>query len=1820
MHNYQAYSKELPHSTSANTQLRLTITTTATSTTTSTTTSIITSSHNIISSAVNVHKSKFDLKPSGEVISSYPSPTLNVIPTCITSISTLHPIITTCDVNKNELSTFCTISTPADVANTGTTDTSTSDNIVDSNTITVNQQVNLTSVYDLKQPITDIKLKSSKTAYLKPNRPSLIRRKANISEIDAFDMPNSIKGITTNTTNNNSSNKSSLIFTRNPSTESNYVIKKINSLEDDNQQILSTIKKIGSAKLLTTCKTNVEGHKMKSGYIYSTSTCTSPQSLTSPLDHNQLSDTFEKPTNSKTKINNININNKMKSKDNEILNSSSEYKTIVKSASISPSKKNSLKHQISHPMNIRNRSSRKMSSSLYCNSDTSFLSMLAASRPTAAKGLLGVASAALAAARAGTFINNPIGTFTHESIPKSDTSRSSRSIERNHQINLDMCCCPCHCCSYKFHQYDCHRFHDQQSKQTTSPSSRMNWLNEQLSMFGYRSRRYSDPALNMTDDKVDMAYIKLLLYLSQRSFISDENELNKNNSQLQYYYPFETLQPIDDIHQTNRKASLYDTRMPPMKSDDYFLNALNDRNSAIYSSLMDMNMPDFFSPSYSNVGEIGKCSSTMLLNTDHPYIDLLEKTNSNSRGYYTPNTIQTYTDDLSTIQQQHHQLCQSNQGKLQLHKHGIKEFSGNVPSNTKGISCSGVTGSSTVTSSSTSGIHPTKPKRTGLDAIGLDFMLANGARPGLVQLRHVKEFKAAKELENQQQQTSRKDESQETKSKIKHSYISKYPCPLGIFPARSNSGGTPVGNNQQSPFHHLISGGVLGATVLTLAAKDGRSTKELKDIQKEQPTSAQLEKIISLLPKEQRIIDENNMPRSCAKQHTDQVSEAFLEEYEISNQNNKYLVSDQVTHSHEELPGPTTRNRPCLSSETSNESKTSQPISDIHAHKNSMYYDKVRYHLARSATVTSSSPMTQHTHYENILNRNRCDADMIRLQETLSVPGLVRVSTEDSDYTDDYNIYKRQNSFETNDRPPSHDSSNMSLHTHSANIYHEQLLKQYDIINENEFARINLDNFRLRNANAQFFSKQPSLDKNDIKSVQFYNELNNEQRANSVTNHLDSCPSSHLNSGCHSRIKRLRDNFEKSRSSTYTWRPTWNMGGLVESRTDEEQPLTTIRISGSDSRVFHTPGSSVTVADKNSTTTIGNLPQISIEETVDANKSIKISVLTEQERFSPSSFVIQTADENNNDDMQRPTLVTPVVHIESEVEDIPDESERTIIQRRRDAMNNQHQQRTIKNVGYRLGKRKRLFEKRCRISDFSLSFAVFGILVMLIENEFIFAGVYKKDSIYSFITKSCISISTCILLGLILAYHVYVIKIFSCDDSIEDWRMAVDYNRILQMTLEVLICSIHPFPGSYLIQFPVSSSLVGPGTEIYSPVYHNTQAAKSLTLDNITRPTTKHITNRTENIKPFSGLPTFPNSITDTTISSYPSLSSLDRVQSHSVKIVSIDLILSVPMFFRLYLLFRVMLLHSKLFTDAGSRSIGAMNKVNFNTRFIFKTLMTMCPGKLLLGFILCLWIVYSWTLRACESFYDTENGSLLNSMWLIAVTFLSIGYGDIVPHTYCGRVIALATGVMGSGCTALVVAVFARKLELSKAEKHVIHFMMENQLNKKVKNYAANVLRETWLIYKYTKLVKRVEASKVRTHQRKFLRAIHGLRRMKLDQRKVQDSANTLVDLAKTFHTGLVPNASVIMSVPVELYNETQTNIYEIVTDLRMEQSCLQHRMESLESSLTKVQEQLRALPGLIRTAIIQQHIAYQKLVSTPVTTSSINQPMTLKFEEHKS
>ncbi|XP_076975763.1 small conductance calcium-activated potassium channel protein 1 isoform X1 [Tamandua tetradactyla] len=279
-----------------------------------------------------------------------------------------------------------------------------------------------------------------------------------------------------------------------------------------------------------------------------------------------------------------------------------------------------------------------------------------------------------------------------------------------------------------------------------------------------------------------------------------------------------------------------------------------------------------------------------------------------------------------------------------------------------------------------------------------------------------------------------------------------------------------------------------------------------------------------------------------------------------------------------------------------------------------------------------------------------------------------------------------------------------------------------------------------------------------------------------------------------------------------------------------------------------------------------------------------------------------------------------------------------------------------------------------------------------------------------------------------------------------------------------------------------------------------------------------------------------------------------------------VDVLLAAPMFLRLYLLGRALLLHSRAFTDASSRSIGALSRVAVNARFALKTLMTLCPGTALLVCSLSSWLLAAWTVRVCERYHDKQEvtSNFLGAMWVTSITFLSIGYGDTVPHTYCGKGVCLLTGIMGASCTALVVAVVARKLELSKAEKHVHNFMMDTQLTKRVKNAAANVLRETWLIYKHTRLTKKPDHARVRKHQRKFLQAIHQLRSVKVEQRKLSEQANSLADLAKA-----------------------QSLMCDLVSELQAQQEALDWRLAALESRLDALEASLQALPGLVAQAI---------------------------------
>ncbi|XP_061673417.1 small conductance calcium-activated potassium channel protein 1-like isoform X2 [Syngnathoides biaculeatus] len=293
-----------------------------------------------------------------------------------------------------------------------------------------------------------------------------------------------------------------------------------------------------------------------------------------------------------------------------------------------------------------------------------------------------------------------------------------------------------------------------------------------------------------------------------------------------------------------------------------------------------------------------------------------------------------------------------------------------------------------------------------------------------------------------------------------------------------------------------------------------------------------------------------------------------------------------------------------------------------------------------------------------------------------------------------------------------------------------------------------------------------------------------------------------------------------------------------------------------------------------------------------------------------------------------------------------------------------------------------------------------------------------------------------------------------------------------------------------------------------------------------------------------------------------------------------LEIVLALPMFLRLYLLGRAMMLHSRLFTDTASRSIGALNKIHFNARFVGKTLMTTYPGTVLMIFSVSLWIVAAWGLHVCERHHNYRDlsSNYMEALWMVSVTFLSIGYGDVVPHTYCGRSICLLTGIMGAGCTVLVVAVVARKLELTRAEKHVHNFMIDSHISKRMKIAAANVLRETWFIYKHTKLSREKDHTMVRVHQRKLLLAIHQLRRVKMDKRILADQGSTLVDLCKV--------------------RELQTTLSDVLAEVQGCRAELDAHVRGLEKHAEELRQGFRGLMPLLTSTLSTQNSSIRHLL----------------------
>jgi voltage-gated potassium channel len=67
---------------------------------------------------------------------------------------------------------------------------------------------------------------------------------------------------------------------------------------------------------------------------------------------------------------------------------------------------------------------------------------------------------------------------------------------------------------------------------------------------------------------------------------------------------------------------------------------------------------------------------------------------------------------------------------------------------------------------------------------------------------------------------------------------------------------------------------------------------------------------------------------------------------------------------------------------------------------------------------------------------------------------------------------------------------------------------------------------------------------------------------------------------------------------------------------------------------------------------------------------------------------------------------------------------------------------------------------------------------------------------------------------------------------------------------------------------------------------------------------------------------------------------------------------------------------------------------------------------------------------------FDNSPASFGESLYFSAITALTIGYGDLVPHSFIGRCASVLLALMGITLTGIIAAAAVRALEMLAAEE----------------------------------------------------------------------------------------------------------------------------------------------------------------------------------------
>ena len=194
-------------------------------------------------------------------------------------------------------------------------------------------------------------------------------------------------------------------------------------------------------------------------------------------------------------------------------------------------------------------------------------------------------------------------------------------------------------------------------------------------------------------------------------------------------------------------------------------------------------------------------------------------------------------------------------------------------------------------------------------------------------------------------------------------------------------------------------------------------------------------------------------------------------------------------------------------------------------------------------------------------------------------------------------------------------------------------------------------------------------------------------------------------------------------------------------------------------------------------------------------------------------------------------------------------------------------------------------------------------------------------------------------------------------------------------------------------------------------------------------------------------------------------------------------------MLFRIYHVFRLVNSYS-FFTTPKAESICGLMNTKANTSFALRAYLKVNPFGVLLITMVFIIAIFGISMQILE-YYNAQIMAAMvednnqyvqimnkfcyffNSLWVVIVTMTTIGYGDIYPTTYFGRIVATLTCIFGIMILSLLVVFTNYSITLDEVEKHVYQKVMEGRadpddLRKEATSLIGTILRYNYLRKKH--------------------------------------------------------------------------------------------------------------------------------------------------------